>query len=420
MRAYLGAAIRRAGESLGVLEVMRQRELPFGDADEQLLRSLADVVAVAVSNARQAGSLRDIQLRLSMLAEASAVLATSFDYQATLRQVAVLAVPTLADWCTVSLLNDNGTIRQLGSPHARPHEDELGSQLRVPLIARGRTLGALTLMRFRSNRAYDKDDLALAEDLARRCATAIDNARLYQQAQEALRARDQFLAIAAHELRGPLARLKSHTEVLLDLVSGGHADTGLQRQSLQRMNAAVDRLATLTMDLLDVSRLRRRMPLRRQSVDLASLVQGVVAEHSTALEQHRVVLELSCEPCRLNADPDRLGQVISNLLENAAKYSPPGGTVRVSLEVTRAEAVLSVTDQGIGLPPGAAERIFEPFSRAANVFAGNIPGLGLGLHICRQIVLRHGGRIWAESPGEGLGTSVYVWLPRGAPRGRRG
>ncbi|HEX8969466.1 MAG TPA: ATP-binding protein [Chloroflexota bacterium] len=468
MRAYLGASIRRAGESLGALEVMRQREQPFGLADEQLLRSLADAVAVAVSNARQAASLRKAQHRLTMLAEASLLLASSFDYEATLREVAALAVPTLADWCTVSMLTETGAVRQVASTYADPGKHEVVRQVRqyapgprassalaqalrsgqsglhrqvsdaerasiandpeharllcaigarsmmiVPLMARGRTLGALTLVTSRPDREYDLDDLVLAEDLARRCATAVDNARLYREAQDALRVRDQFLAVAAHELRSPLTRLKSHTEVLLEVLADGQPNVTQLESSLHRMNAAIDRLAVLTTDLLDVSRLRRRMPLRRQTIDLGALVRAVASEHQQhSSTRNRTLLNLPSAPSRVLADPDRIGQVVGNLLDNAAKYSPAGGEIQVSLEMTDAEAILRVRDRGIGLPEGAAERIFEPFSRAANAFAGNIPGLGLGLYICRQIVQRHGGRIWAESAGEGSGTTIHVWLPR--------
>src|SRR5579859_3460615 len=427
MRAYLGASIRRAGESLGVLEVMRERERPFEADDEQLLRTLADVVAVAVSNARQAASLRAAQRRLSVLADASALLAASFNYQSTLRQVCALVVPTLADTATVSVLNDSGHPRRIAVAVSRPelapadNTFELATTVRsgrssvnqsrrgmiVPLTAGGRTLGALTLALDDSERTFSDDDVSLAEDLARRCATAIDNARLYQEAQDALQVRDQFLAIAAHELRSPLARLKSHAEVLVDVAADGEVPPAQMIGSLHRMNVAIDRMSALVTDLLDVSRLRQRLPLRPQSVELGDLIRTVASDHQLhAAQRHQLVVELPSQPCALQADPDRLGQVISNLLDNAVKYSPSGGTIHISVEDGDAGALVRVRDEGIGLPDGAAERVFEPFNRAANAFARNIPGLGLGLHICRQIVQRHGGRMWAESPGEGKGTTI--------------
>lgn len=433
MRAYLGASIRRAGESLGVLEVMRERERPFVADDEQLLRTLADVVAVAVSNARQAASLRAAQRRLSVLAEASAVLAASFNYQSTLRQVCTLVVPTLADTASVSVLNDSGHPRRIAvavsRPELSPADDtfELATTVRsgksslnqsrrgmiVPLTAGGRTLGALTLALDDPERTFSDDDVSLAEDLARRCATAIDNARLYQAAQDALQVRDQFLAIAAHELRSPLARLKSHAEVLVDVAADGEVPPAQMIGSLHRMNIAIDRMSALVTDLLDVSRLRQRLPLRPQSVELGDLIRTVTADHQLhAAQRHQLVVDLPSGPCALQADPDRLGQVITNLLDNAIKYSPAGGTIQISVQDGDTGALVRVRDEGIGLPDGAAEHVFEPFNRASNAFARNIPGLGLGLHICRQIVQRHGGRMWAESPGEGQGTTIHVWLPK--------
>ena len=447
MRAYLGTPIRRAGESLGVIEVMRQVEQPFGDADEQLIRTLADVVAVAVSNARQAASLRAAQSRLALLADASAVLATSFEYRSTLRRVADLVVPALADWCSIGILSESGLVHEIASS-SMPHRDistvtatqialtdrtsavanvvrsgksvllDGRSCMIIPLAAKGRAFGVLTLVA--RDRGYAEDELVAAEDLAQRCATAIENARLYEQAQDALRVRDQFLAVAAHELPSPLTRLKSYTEVLLDVVSNGHASVGQLVQSLHRMNVAIDRLSALMTDLLEVSRLRRRLPLRSQSLDFCDILRGLAAEQVLLVaERHRITLDLPDAPCRLIGDPDRLMQVLRNLLDNAIKYSPAGGTISVSLEMTEGGLLLRVRDEGIGLPAGAAERMFEPFNRAVNALAGNIPGLGLGLHISRQIVQRHGGRIWAESPGEGQGTTLCVWLPSTRPRRSR-
>jgi signal transduction histidine kinase len=113
----------------------------------------------------------------------------------------------------------------------------------------------------------------------------------------------------------------------------------------------------------------------------------------------------------LTADPHRLQQVLSNLLENAVKYSPAGGDVEVTLRIDGLGVLVCVSDSGIGLPTTAAETIFEPFGRASNAQRQQLPGMGLGLYIARQIVEQHGGRIWADSAGEGLGTQVSVWLP---------
>jgi signal transduction histidine kinase len=150
-------------------------------------------------------------------------------------------------------------------------------------------------------------------------------------------------------------------------------------------------------------------------MDLAQLARGVVARQSARSNALPISLEVPTEPCVILADADRLEQVITNLLENAAKYSPQGGSIEVELVADHDGVSLVVRDYGIGFPASAAERIFEPFGRASNAAERNIPGLGLGLYISRQIVERHGGRLWAQSLGEGRGTTFQVWLPRGEP-----
>jgi signal transduction histidine kinase len=176
---------------------------------------------------------------------------------------------------------------------------------------------------------------------------------------------------------------------------------------------ASNRLAILIDDLLDVSRIQSgQLALRTTTVDLAGLVGQVATGRAETLDdEHTLETELP-ESCPLEGDPDRLRQVVENLVDNAIKYSPEGGRISVSLAAEDGRAELSVADEGIGLPPGAADSIFEPFGRAANAAQRALPGMGLGLYICRNIVERHGGRIWAESPGEGQGTVVRVELPR--------
>jgi two-component system sensor histidine kinase VicK len=142
---------------------------------------------------------------------------------------------------------------------------------------------------------------------------------------------------------------------------------------------------------------------------LVSVVMGRLQEQSPA---HRLVTDLGTSPsCSLVIDPDRIEQVMDNLIGNAIKYSPGGGEIHVTLASEENGVLLSVRDAGIGLPAGMLERIFEPFGRAANAVSRNIEGLGLGLYICRQIAEQHGGRLWAESEGEGKGTTLRLWLP---------
>jgi signal transduction histidine kinase len=169
-------------------------------------------------------------------------------------------------------------------------------------------------------------------------------------------------------------------------------------------------------DLLDAARLRLdHLPVRRQSLDLVPLVREIAErerEHWSA--RQRLDLQLPAEGCRALIDPGHLEQILVELLHNAAKFSPAEGTIRVQLDADGPGVRLTVRDEGIGLPRGSAEAIFEPFGRAENAGARQIRGLGLGLHRCRELVARNGGQIRAESAGEDAGTEVQCWLPRDA------
>jgi len=182
---------------------------------------------------------------------------------------------------------------------------------------------------------------------------------------------------------------------------------------------ASDRLGGLLEDLLDVSRLRTgRLELRRQRLDCGPLVEEIVDRYRMQLEErpeYKVEFEAPKAPHVVEVDPSRLEQVLDNLLSNAVKYSPGGGEICVALASDRSGVRLTVTDHGIGLPQGHADMIFEPFGRAPNASHQQIPGLGLGLSICRQLIEAHGGRIWASSPGEQMGTTLGVWLPTPRP-----
>jgi PAS domain S-box-containing protein len=408
--------------------------------------------------------------RLAVLAEASRLLDASLDYERTLQEVARVAVRTLADWCIVHLLEADGVIRWLALAHGDPAKEALARELQerypategvarvlrtgvpelyggdggdgggtsdserearahdaehlrmlreldsrsvmiVPLVARGRMLGAVSLISTAAGRVYDASDLAIAEELARRCGQAVDNARLHQEAQAALKARDRFVSIASHELRTPIARVKGYAEMLLAAQSDGDLTPEMLQRSLQRIDNASDRLAGLVRDLLDVSKISAgNLPLRVRLVDVTELVREVVGRYQEQLGAG-LLLDILGTPVTVSADPERLEQVLINLLDNAVKYSPDGPELRVRLQAKARGVLLEVSDRGIGLPPSTAERIFEPFSRASNAEERQITGMGLGLYICRNIVEQHHGRIWARSNGEGSGTTMCVWLP---------
>jgi PAS domain S-box-containing protein len=259
--------------------------------------------------------------------------------------------------------------------------------------------------------------VANVRDITERKAAQEELARLYAaeqaaraEAEAALQTRDQFLSIASHELRTPLTSLMGYASMLSRAAarSTGQVDKMTDRivRQAQRLNGLIDQL-------LDVSRLQRgQFVIERQPVDLAALVVQMVDEVRAALPtntNHVVELIRPDEPVVVAGDVQRLEQVIQNLLSNAIKYSPKGGLMRVAVLRTATNAALEVTDQGIGIPSEAQAHLFEPFYRAANV-GGQMSGFGLGLHIVREIVERHGGRVEVESI-EDQGSTFRVVLP---------
>jgi signal transduction histidine kinase len=231
--------------------------------------------------------------------------------------------------------------------------------------------------------------------------------------RQAVRARDEFLSIASHELRTPVTGIKGYAQLLLRAQERNRLEPARLTRSLQAIDEATDRLTTLTQDLLDVSRIRLgQLPLRLQELDLAELVRRIGYRYNDQLPaRHELIVDIWAPIPPIQGDADRLEQVLSNLLENAIKYSPDGGTVRVELGRDGDRIVLTVRDDGIGLPDDAAESIFRPFGRALNAAERNLPGMGLGLYICRNIVERHGGTITAKCSGEDLGTTFEISMP---------
>ncbi len=251
----------------------------------------------------------------------------------------------------------------------------------------------------------ERERLLAAEHTARVAAEA---ARA--EAEAALHTRDQFLSIASHELRTPLTSLLGYAQVLPQAIARG---TGKAEQMSARIVRQAQRLNTLINQLLDVSRLRQgQFVVTQRPLDVAGLVQAVVDEVRATLPattNHSVELTLAQARVVAVGDAERLEQVLHNLLSNALKYSPAGGTVQVKVTCTVTEASVEITDQGIGMPADAQAHLFEPFYRASNV-GGQASGFGLGLYIVREIVARHGGRIEVEST-EGVGSTFRVVLP---------
>jgi PAS domain S-box-containing protein len=248
----------------------------------------------------------------------------------------------------------------------------------------------------------------LVEDITERKNAEEERARLYREAQEAVRVRDDFLSIASHELKTPLTPLSLRLATLeRRLERGEHLDPGVLRHARHQLT----RLTGLINDLLDASRIEAgRLALHPESIRFDMLVEHTLASMENQKGNHVFELERPTEAISVHGDAYRLEQVVYNLLENALKYSPDGGTIRVRLSLSEDVTVLSVTDPGIGIPGDQQQQLFDRYFRARNASTRSYGGLGLGLYISRDIVERHGGRIWVESES-GRGSTFYVALP---------
>ncbi len=444
-------------------------ELMRGGAYDYVMKDRPGRVVTAVEHALRERAARRERRRaeeaLRLLSGAGALLASSLDYEATLQAVARLAASSLADYCVIDTMEPSGTLRRLAVAHRDPEQEPLAQELRrflpdprgphplfdvlrsgeprliadldegfparvasgpehlaalralrptsymaVPLTARGRRLGVLTFAATHDRRRYGPEDMALAGELAGRCALAIDNAGLYREARDAIRLRDEFLSVAAHELKTPITSLKGMAQLALRrLDRRGHLDPRQVSQTLETIERQSDKLTRLISQLLDVSRIEAgQLAIDPQAVDLRQVVADAVVVAQAWTTKHEFAF---AAPSAVEArvDPLRIEQVLMNLLTNAVRYSPQGGRVDVTLfQVDAGAARVEVRDRGLGIPPEHRDRIFDRFFRAHP--GSHLEGIGLGLYISRQIVELHGGRIKVDFPDDG-GTRVIVTLP---------
>lgn len=292
------------------------------------------------------------------------------------------------------------------------------SMLGLPLVKNGRLVAQLSLHDTQP-RAWSQDDHALVRDVAERTWSATERARAEQllageltKQREAEQRKDEFLAVLGHELRNPLAPISTG----LHLLDRARQNPGLLDSVVPMMHRQVAHLTRLVSDLLDISRVSRgRVELRRAPLDLNDAVESAVEQVQSLVtsSRHGLVLSLSQHPLRLQADVERLTQVIANLLTNAAKYTNPGGTIEITTTADKHDAVLRVADTGFGIPSERLEDIFEMFVQVPEhrQLDGGAGGLGIGLALARQLVSMHGGTIEARSSGLGQGSQFVVRLP---------
>ncbi len=287
---------------------------------------------------------------------------------------------------------------------------EACSVFAVPLQARGYTLGALALARRQPGRPFGPDDISLMEDLAARATVAIENARLYGRVQENDRRKNEFLAMLAHELRNPLAPIRSAVEILQLLEI---EDENLVWAS-EVISRQVYHLVRLVDDLLDISRISGgKIQLRTELIDARSVVARAVETSRPLIDarKHELTVSLPATPVAVNADPVRLAQILANLLNNAAKYTEEGGAIDLSLCVSEGQAVFRVRDNGIGISAEKLGSVFDLFTQVDHSLDRSQGGLGIGLTLVRKLVEMHSGTVQALSEGANRGSQFIIRLP---------
>jgi PAS domain S-box-containing protein len=416
------------------------------------------------------GNFRDITVRkvaeerLQLLNAVSTLLVSSLDHEITLQEIARLLVPAQADYCRIALVDNQQQIKEITVNHVDPEKNKLvqalyeqykdrtrsthglqkllatgqaelismisqdildstrdnptlfalvdtlslRSYMGVPLIARGKTIGAITFSSIQPHRYYTNDDLLFAQEVARRIALALDNAHLYREAQNAIRLRDEFIATASHELRTPITSLKMYTQILQKRFAR-QGEENLNR-SLMKMDAQIAKLTLLIEDLLDVSKLELgKIAFRQEAFDLNEIVAETVEHVQSISTRHSIRVEGKIA-LPVWGDKERIGQVLINLLINAIKYSPEADTILVHVAQEQAMAVVNVRDFGIGIAKEYQQHIFDRFYRVNDPEERTYPGLGIGLHIAYEIIVRHGGTMHVVSE-KGKGSLFCFTLP---------
>ena len=396
---------------------------------------------------------------------ASELLASSLDYEQTLRNLARLAVPALGDWCAIDIARDGGPYERLVVEHSDPARTQLAfdldkkyrqapekdpiaevirtgesklvenitdellvaltvdeehlaiarglglrSWISAPMTARGKTLGAISVVHGESGRHHNGEDLPLLEELARRAGMAVDNARLFQEAEAANRTKDEFLATLSHELRTPLTAISGWARML----QLGMTDESTTRTAIDTIVRSAQMQGELIDDLLDLSRVvAGKLHLDIVTIDLVPLLRELLDSARPAAQAKEITTTLDCNAVAVlvRGDERRVRQIVWNLVTNAIKFTGAGGTVTIVLEVRGGQAHIEVRDTGKGIGAEFLPYVWERFRQADSSTSREYGGLGLGLAVVRHLVELHGGTVTVTSGGEGKGSTFTVELP---------
>jgi PAS domain S-box-containing protein len=477
IRSFLAVpVVSRRGGVLGGLFLGHPGAGVFRERAERIAAGLAAQAAIAMDNAQLLEAERAARSeaeaagnRQAFLAQASAILSSTLDYEATLSSLAQLCVPYLADWCSIDLL-DGKTVRRVAVVHSDPDKlgaamklqeqyppnpanpdvralldhgkpifypvipDELVQQnarneehaeifrqlglkssIAVPLMAGGRTIGLLSLITAESGRTYTEADVALAEDLGQRAGLAVDNAMLFRAQQEigaellrANEAKDEFLGLVSHELRTPITTIYGGARLLR--TRADTIDEESRASVLEDIEHESERLHRIVEDLLVLARVELGEEVQTEPVLIQRMVEKTVTAFNKRRPGRAFVVDLDDDMPAVRASNVYIEQILRNLMNNADKYSPADSEIEVRAKQVDGEAVVSVMDRGPGIPAEESELIFERFYRSHGT-AKQAGGAGIGLTVCRRLVEAQNGRIWAE-PREGGGLIVSFSLPR--------
>jgi signal transduction histidine kinase len=476
-RSWAALPLRIEQRTVGAIALSFARPGPFHPEDRAFMQLVAQQCAQALERAR----LHEMELnariraefaerRLAFLAEASGRLSASLDYLATLANLAHIAVPEIADWCIVHLLDDDGVLRLVAATHTDPdlaarrreleerypptldelashaqvlrtgdvvhietvsdqylrsiardathldhlREFDLRSLLCVPLMIEDRAAGAVTLANAESGRSFGENDITLALELGRRAGNAVENARLYQAAHHASETKSDFLAVMSHELRTPLNAIIGYSDLLLMGVPDGVPERA--RRQIERIRIASTSLLHLVEEVLSFSRVEAgKEEIRISPVDLPAVLRECLTMIEPLAAEKNIELEFQpgSEPLKVVSDERKIRQIMTNLLSNAVKFTERG-TITVSMRQEDGMMLIAVHDTGIGISPEHQERIFDPFWQVEQSATRRFGGTGLGLGVARKLAKLLEGRLEVQSTPD-VGSVFTLALPTRMP-----